>query len=573
MHSSPRPARPRATAGARRAEFTLALGSDQLLLAGSLYFALVANRPFLAAVLRAQDVHGAAAAGLALALVAMLAALHHLLLAPLAHRRVLRPLLALLVLASALASYYIAHWGVYLDPSMVRNVLRTDAAEARELLDWPLAAHLLVVAAPALALLWRVRLVQRPWPRALALRLAGMVLALLVLVGSVWSVFQPMASLMRNHRELRYRVTPANLVWSAGTVLVGQTRAAAGPRKPIGEDAQPGPAARARAAAQQPPLLVVLVVGETARAANWGLSGYGRDTTPQLRALADPQAHPGTLLSWPHASACGTNTETSVPCLFAPVGRRDYDEARIRGSESLLHVLARAGVAVHWRDNQSGCKGVCDGLSADDVASYSPPGLCHDGHCLDEGLLAGLDERLAALRRQGGTQLLVLHMLGNHGPAYHRRYPAAFARFTPACAHDDLHQCSRDEIVNAYDNALLYTDHVLATLVARLQRAQGVDAAMLYVSDHGESLGENGLYLHGLPWAIAPSEQTRVPMLAWMAPRVAAGYDAGCLQRQAREPAAHDQVFHTLLGLVDVHTRVHEPTLDLFARCRREATP
>ena len=200
--------------------------------------------------------------------------------------------------------------------------------------------------------------------------------------------------------------------------------------------------------------------------------------------------------------------------MFAPVGRRDYDEARISGSESLLHVLARAGVGVHWRDNQSGCKGVCEGLANQSVASLNAPGLCVGGHCFDAGLLHGLDERLAGA---SGSQLLVLHQLGNHGPSYYRRYPQAFARFQPACEDDDLNRCSREQIVNAFDNALLYTDHVLATLIAKLQaQADKVDSAVVYVSDHGESLGENNLFLHGMPYAIAPAEQTSVPMLMWL---------------------------------------------------------
>jgi lipid A ethanolaminephosphotransferase len=256
--------------------------------------------------------------------------------------------------------------------------------------------------------------------------------------------------------------------------------------------------------------------------------------------------------------------------MFAPVGRRDYDEARIRGSESLLHVLARAGVAVHWRDNQSGCKGVCAGLPADTVSSLNAPGLCDGGQCLDEGLLHDLDARLAAAK---GSQLWVLHQLGNHGPSYFRRVPPAFARFQPACREDDLARCSREEIVNAYDNALLYTDHVLATLIGKLRaHADAVDTVLLYVSDHGESLGENGLYLHGVPYAIAPEVQTRVPMVMWLSDGAArsAATDPACLRARAAQPARHDHLFHTLLGLLDVHTALYEPAWDIAAGCRAD---
>jgi lipid A ethanolaminephosphotransferase len=222
---------------------------------------------------------------------------------------------------------------------------------------------------------------------------------------------------------------------------------------------------------------------------------------------------------------------------------------------------------VHWRDNQSGCKRVCDGLPNDSVESLKLPQLCDGGRCLDEGLLHGLEERLLQAR---GTQLLVLHQLGNHGPSYFRRYPEAFRKFLPACEQDDLRQCSREEIVNAYDNALLYTDHVLARAIRTLQaHAAEVDSALLYVSDHGESLGEGNLFLHGIPYAIAPDVQTRVPMLMWISEGFARtrSLDTACLKRRAEQPARHDHLFHTLLTLTDVMTRLYEPDWDLTRGC------
>lgn len=541
----------------RRDLFAIPATVEQVLWVAALFWTLAANRLFFGAALKDRVLASPSTWGFVLAAGAVLVALHVLLLGLLASRWTLKPMLSLLIVATAFAAYFMQRFGVYLDPSMLRNVLRTDPAEAGELFTWALLPHLLVYAVLPLVLLWRVRLVSRPlWP-ALGWRLATLGAAAALLVAALMSQFQPFASLVRNHREVRYLITPANYLWSLGAVAAADARGARAPRQPIGLDARPGPSW----AQQQRPRLVVLVVGETARAANWGLDGHARQTTPQLATLP--------LINFRDVTSCGTNTEVSLPCMFAPVGRRDYDEARIRGSESLLHVLQRAGVTVHWRDNQSGCKGVCDGLSNDSVQQLNVPGLCEDGRCLDEGLLSGLDERLAKAR---GTQLLVLHQLGNHGPSYFRRYPAAFARFRPACQDDDLQQCSVEQIVNAYDNALLYTDHVLASLVAKLQAQQDrVDTLMLYVSDHGESLGENNLFLHGLPYAIAPDLQKKVPMVMWMSPGFAAarGIDTACLQRRALQPAAHDHLFHTLLGLLDVRTALYEPAWDFTHDCRR----
>jgi lipid A ethanolaminephosphotransferase len=418
--------------------------------------------------------------------------------------------------------------------------------------------HLLLYAVLPLALLWWVPVRRGPLLRALWLKPLALLAGLVVGVAALLVVYQDFSSLMRNQREMRFLITPGNYLWSLGVVAFEDTASAARPRQPVGTDAARGPLAAQHG---RKPLLVVLVVGETARAANWQLNGYARATTPELAAQPD-------LISFAQVSSCGTNTEVSLPCMFSPWGRRQYDEKRIRGSESLLHVLQRAGVQVLWRDNQSGCKGVCEGLKSELLANARLPGLCDGERCLDEVLLHGLNEATAG----PGDQFVVLHQLGNHGPAYFRRYPDSFRRFTPTCDTADLRQCSREAIVNTYDNALLYTDHVLAQALAQLRAREAThDVALLYVSDHGESLGEANLYLHGVPYAIAPQVQTEVPMFLWLSPGFAASQrlDTTCLRRRAAQPASHDHLFHTVLGLMDVRTSAREPALDLAAACRR----
>lgn len=539
-----------------RERFLISATVEQLLLVASVFWMLTANRAFFGAALKDRALSDLTTWGFAIALGVFLVAAHFFLLALLANRWTVKPLLALLIVSTAVASHFMKAYGVYLDPSMLRNVIRTDVAEARELFSWTLLTQLLLYAVLPLTLLWRTQIVCRPKLRAVGFRLAVLLLAAVVAGGALLAVFKPFSSLMRNHREVRYLVTPANYLWSLSSVTMADARGAAAARRPIGLDAVPGPTWAERSK----PLVVVLVIGETARAANWNLNGYARQTTPELAGLR--------LINFTSVTSCGTNTEVSLPCMLAPVGRRDYDEARITGSESLLHVLVRAGVAVLWRDNQSGCKGVCEGLPSESVASLNPPGLCSGGRCLDAGLLHGLDERLG---RASGVQLLVLHQLGNHGPSYFRRHPPAFARFQPECENDDLGQCSIEQIVNAYDNALLYTDHVLASLIAKLQaQADRVDSAVIYVSDHGESLGENNLFLHGIPYSIAPDVQKQVPMLMWFSEglRRFDRLDADCLQQRAARPASHDHLFHTLLGLLDVRTALYEKDWDLVHACR-----
>jgi lipid A ethanolaminephosphotransferase len=538
------------------------LSPEALIVVVAAHWAVVAHGPFFDAVLRDRSLADPAAWGLAAAVALAVVALHALLLGLVGARALVKPVLGVLTLVVGITAYFVRNYGVVLDPDMARNVLRTHPAEAGELLTLGLAWHTLWVAGPVLWLLWRVQLTPLSWGRAL-LRRAGLLLgAWIVLIAAIGSVYGPLASLMRNHREIRYLITPANVLWSTSAALAREVRGATQPRTPIGLDAEAGPSWRARTR----PLVVLLVVGESARDVDWGPLSAQVTTTPRLDKLP--------VIRIRDVRACGTNTEASLPCMFAPVGRRDYDESRIRGQESLLHVLARAGVGVHWRDNQSGCKGVCDGLPGDRADSVPDldPTLCPQGRCFDEALVRDLGTRLASA---SGTQLWALHMIGSHGPSYFRRVPPAFERFEPTCREDELQRCSLEAIRNAYRNTLVYTDNVLATAIQALQaQADRVDSALVYVSDHGESLGERGLFLHGFPYAIAPGEQTRVPMVLWASSGFtrSVGLSEECFQalgeRLASIQVTHDHLFHTLLGFFDVTTALYEPAWDLSSACR-----
>ncbi len=526
------------------------LSSEALILLCSAFFALFDNGAFW---------HGAIPNPmqqwrLALSLFLIVTAVHAFLLGWVVNRWTAKPLLTALLLVTAVASHYMNAYGVYLDADMLRNVLHTDSKESGELLTWWLLVPLALTAFPV-ALLWRVRLRRRKWPRALAIRSAFLLGALLIGAAGVLMSSQGVSSLVRNHREVRYLVTPANYLVSLVNVMHASPP---GPKRallPVALDARQ----ETRPAGSKPRLLV-LVVGETARAQNWGLNGYARQTTPELSRIEG-------LLNFSDVTSCGSSTEVSLPCMFSPYGRRDYDEQKIRSHQSLLHVLDRAGIGTLWRDNQSGCKGVCDGLAIQRLEDSNEPGLCNGKRCLDGILLKGLETHLSPSK---GDRVVVLHQLGNHGPSYFERYPPEYKRFTPACDNPELGQCARQEIVNAYDNALLYTDHFLAETIALLKSRTDYDTALISVSDHGESLGEKGLFLHGVPYSIAPQEQIKVPMVMWFSPGLVqdAKLDTACLKREAAEPASHDNLFPSILGLLQVSTREYQPAYDLFAKCR-----
>ena len=534
-----------------------AIHTETLVLLVAAFLMAAGNGPFWRAALAGRAWSDAGTWLFAGAVFTSLSAFYLAFAAVLSFRHTVRPLLAVLLLVTAAASYYMERYAVYLDRPMLANILATNYKEARELLGWGMAGHVLLWGGLPAALLWWPRLQRRTLARALAVRAAWVAGAVTVGVASLLLVFADFASLMRNNQDMRYLITPGNIVASLAGNAWGRAKRPNQPKLVVAADAKVAPAAAARSR----PALFVLVVGETARAKNFSLNGYARQTNPQL-ARRD-------VIAFPDAVACGTSTEVSLPCMFSPYGRAHYDEEKILTHESVLQVLARAGVQVLWRDNQSGCKGVCDGLPAEQLDQAAVESLCAQGQCLDEILLHGMDQ---VLRDRKGNLLVVMHQLGSHGPAYFKRYPAAFRQFTPACESEDLRKCSSPEIVNAYDNSLLYTDFFLGKVIDFLDQAQRThDTAMLYVSDHGESLGEGGLYLHGMPWAIAPDVQTRVPFVMWLSPALRRdfGLDADCMRAQAqRRQTSHDNLFHSLLGFFDVQTAAYDRKLDLFAPCR-----
>lgn len=541
-----------------------------LLLVLALWLSTAGNLPLWRALWALTDNHGLRTdlglLGFGLIVMAATTVLLSLLIWP----RWRKPVGVLLLLVAAANSYFMHTYGVVIDPTMMANTVQTDVREVRDLLSWSLLGVLALGVALPGWWWWRQPVQQLPTWRLLGrqLGLAGLALVLMLVV--VWASFQDLASTMRNHKSLRYMLNPFNTLYASSRLVVGQTAQASMPLEPIGQDAA---LVRASGAGEAPPL-IVLVVGETVRAANFGLAGYARDTTPQLRQLQGT----GELAYFSKVTSCGTNTQVSVPCMFSYLGREAYTQ-NTTPYENLLDVLQRAGMQVLWLDNQSGCKGVCDRIPNASTRELKDPALCPDGECFDEIMLRVLPERLAQLEKAGGTgsgsagTVVVLHQMGNHGPAYFKRTPSDMKVYQPECRTNVLQNCPTQDIVNAYDNAVRYTDHLLAQTVAWL-KAQQRPTAMLYVSDHGESLGEKGLYLHGMPFMMAPQEQTHVPMALWLSKPLQSqlGWDGACWKKQVTEAVSHDHYFHSVLTLAQVKTRMHKPELDLFAACASRPT-
>ncbi|WDH33117.1 phosphoethanolamine transferase [Pseudomonas chlororaphis] len=485
-----------------------------------------------------------------------------LLLTLVSFRWTLKPALSLVALTSAAAAYFMNQYGITIDTVMVQNVFETNPDEAAALFNFKLLGYLLVLGLLPVVLIWRTPVRYRPFFRGLLNKLlviAGCVLVIAVSVGAFYSTYAP---IFREEDKLTHFINPTNYIYALGKYA----KQSLGIKQhlviqPVGQDA----AMSAQASTREKKSLMILVVGETARADHFSLNGYARETNPELAKL--------DILNFTQVHSCGTSTAVSVPCMFSMFPREDYSDKKGKTYEGLLDVLQRAGVQVLWLDNNSDCKGTCLRVPNRDIPKTQPSPFCDGKNCLDEALLVDLQQYIDRL---GDNAIIVLHADGSHGPEYYERYPKSLERFTPICHTNQLGSCSSEELVNVYDNTILYTDHFLARVIELLEHnQQRFDTSMLYVSDHGESLGENGLYLHAAPYALAPQAQTHVPMLMWFGQQALndLGIQRDCLQGKSGEPdLSHDNLFHSVLGLFEIKTSLYQPRLDIFHSCRPNMT-
>lgn len=469
-----------------------------------------------------------------------------------------KPLLVVLTLGCAAATWFMFTYGAVIDQNMMVNVFETNSQEATALITPQLLLWLAVAGLVPAVVLAMIRIRPGKWWQTLLMRVAAILASLVVIILVAAVFYKDYASLFRNNKGIVKMVTPANYV--SAIAKYSKARWFAGDQTLIrlGEDARKGPVLMA----QQKKTVLVLVVGEASRAENYSLNGYGRDTNPELEKQ--------NVINFPQASSCGTETAVSVPCMFSGMPRKKYDADLAHHQEGLLDVLGHAGVNLLWRDNDGGCKGACNRIPHTDMTQWKLDQFCKDKSCIDDVNLYRLNDTLDGLKQD---TVLVIHLMGSHGPAYYERYPEQYRKFTPTCDTNQIQDCDHQALINTYDNTILYTDSVLSKTIDALKARQAtMNTALVYLSDHGESLGENGLYLHGTPYMLAPEQQTHIPFMFWLSQdyKKNFGVDEQCLRDQAaKEAVSQDNLFSTVLGMMNIQTSVYQPQMDLLTHCRR----
>ncbi|SFB76836.1 lipid A ethanolaminephosphotransferase [Kosakonia oryzae] len=471
-----------------------------------------------------------------------------------------RPLITVFVLVSAAAQYFISTFGIVIDRSMITNILDTTPAESFALMSTKMVLTILLTAIVPVLIAWFIKIKPAQSAlRSITYRAVSIVISALLIVLVALLFYKDYASLFRNNKELVKSLSPSNSI-VASLSWYSHNRMDNLPLVRIGEDAQQRPEMKNGPHKN----LTILIVGETSRAANFSLGGYDRETNPLLKQ--------DNVIYFPNATSCGTATAVSVPCMFSGMTREHYDDQLAHHQEGLLDIIQRAGIQVLWNENDGGCKGACDRVPHQDMTQLNLPEYCIKGECQDEILFHDLASYIDKLQGDG---IIVLHTIGSHGPTYYNRYPAQFRKFTPTCDTNEIQGCSQQQLVNTYDNTILYIDYIVDKAIKLLQSKQDrFTTSLVYLSDHGESLGENGVYLHGLPYSIAPETQKHIPMLIWLSDDYQKRYGVNnqCLQKNAREKAvSQDNLFPTMLGILGVSTKEYRAEDDILTSCREQA--
>lgn len=537
---------------------TFKLSSNKIILLFTLYFVLVLNIGFWRSVLENAPISNSANWLLLATMPLFIVATMNVCLQILFWPKVNRVLFPLILVMAAGASYAVMTQGIYFNSDQIQNILQTNQTEASAWISVKFIAWLLITGIlPALFYIVFVRVeANKHWFKGLLWRLASVAVSLGIILVLAATSYQSYASFFRNNKGINHQIIPVNFIGASFKTAYNYYDAHR-PFEQIGLDAKRLTPQGAKKN------LMVLVVGETTRAENWGLNAGAPDTTPQLKQIGD-------VINYPQVSSCGTSTAISVHCIFSRMSREEYNDNTAKHQENLLDMLQRAGLYTSWRENDSGCKEVCNRIKHIDMYKTIADAAtqCKGDLCYDTVLLDKLQQEIDAMPNDG---IIVLHTNGSHGPAYFERYPPQLRKFTPTCDTNQIQDCDLTKLANTYNNTIVAIDDMLAKTIKLLKADDKVNSALWYFSDHGESLGEKGIFLHAAPYAIAPSQQTHVPMIFWASPGFYSDrkLDEACMRQTAQQPKSHDNVFHSLLGIFDIGTQEYKKELDMFALCRK----
>lgn len=471
-------------------------------------------------------------------------------------------ILYLIVLLSLSADYFMRIYGVMLDETIFQSLFESSTTEALQYY------HISYFIEVGLCFSFFVyinnyfKYSEFNFFKSLKVLFKGFGISFLIIFLFGVFFYKDYASFFRNNRSIRHFVNPINMFYQSynyiNFIYADKTISFV----KISDDA--------KMTTSKKPKLFVFILGETARSSNFTLNGYPRNTNPNLK-------NEKNLVNFKNVTSCGTATAISVPCMFSDKTRKSFNRNKDMKRENFIDILKKVGFESTWVENNTGCKGVCSRIKEFDLTNLKSSKLCNTGGCYDEILNLAFQDIVnptnshilnSSTRNKAklNNQAIYLHMLGSHGPTYFLRYPENFGAFKPVCNSSKLSDCTYDSIINTYDNTILYTDQVITNVIQKLKTMTDYDSVLVYISDHGESLGEKGIYLHSLPYILAPKEQKTVPFFFWFSDGFFKSENKTLKELKSRSHCnlSHDNLFHSILGVFKIQSKYHNESLDLF---------
>ena len=431
-------------------------------------------------------------------------------------------LLSLFFIVNSIAVYFINTYSIIIDESMIGNVLNTKFEESSSFFSLKLIVYIILFGILPSIYIIKAKIVTVAWKKFLI----TISLTLLFLLTLIFANASNWLWIDKNSKTLGGLAMPWSYSVNLSLFYVHQYK------KNEKEILLPNATIK-----DNQKSVVVLVIGESARSQNFSLYGYNKNTNPLLSKIPN--------VFHLNATSCATYTTAGVKGILSYSDSSDLYEI-------LPNYLNRNNVDVNWRTNNWGEPPI-------HIKNYQnrealAPKCEGDGCDYDELLLYGLKEQIQASKKN--KILIVLHTSTSHGPTYSKKYPPRFETFKPVCNSVELGNCSHTELINAYDNTIVYTDYILSKVIENLKQLTNYHSAMIFVSDHGESLGEKNLYMHGLPLSIAPKEQYEIPFIVWTSD--------GSKQLKLNKSVSQYHVFHSVLNFLSIQSPIYDEKFNIF---------
>lgn len=534
-------------------------------LIASVYIATILNLPFFTKILEIRAINTISNVFLTdvffiIGLYIFLIAVIQIIFSVLSFPRLSKAIFCVLLIASASANYFINEYSVLIDNDMIQNLMETDFHESLELINIEMVLSIFIFGVLPSIFLSLLKIDYGSEKHFIIEKVINIAVSAVIIIITILMSYQSYASTFRENHYLRDLIIPINFMHGLNSYAKSILPSNISEYQFIGLDAQKGKYWKNNNSKK---VVSIIIVGETARRSNFSLFGYNKKTNPELEKQ--------DLIQFNDFTSCGTSTAASLPCLFSRLDRKSYTKSVANNSDNFLDIIQRANFRVVWLDNNSGCKEVCNRVEPKDITATKTdkmdPRLCSSSECFDMIMLKNLKETIDSTDQD---TVIVMHQKGSHGPRYYLRTPTEFQKFTPFCQTSELQRCTQEEVTNAYNNTILYTDHFISKAIDFLKdHNDEYDTNLMYFSDHGESLGEKNLYLHGIPYAIAPKEQIEVPFFVWLSESYQQRFavNTACLNNKKEEPLSHDNLFDSVIGLLNIETKDYQMQMDLFASC------